>query len=66
MPMQGRQVKEDLWARYAEDLANFLHMVRAGARREAQGALAIRVATSLQKSGLFSASLATTLYPIEF
>ena len=65
MPMEGRQLKEDLWARYAEDLANFLHMVRAGARREAQGALAIRVATSLQKSGLFNASLATTLYPIE-
>jgi glutamate-ammonia-ligase adenylyltransferase len=65
MPMEGRKLKEDVWARYAEDLADFLRMVRAGARREAQGALAIRVATSLQKAGLLNASLAKTLYPIE-
>jgi glutamate-ammonia-ligase adenylyltransferase len=65
MPMPGRNLKADIWGRYAEDLADFLHMVRAGARQEAQGALAIRVATGLQKSGMLSASLVNTLYPIE-
>lgn len=65
LPMSGRKVKSDLWARYAEDLADFLRMVRGGARHEAQGELAIRVATGLQKSGLRNTSLSKTLYPIE-
>jgi glutamate-ammonia-ligase adenylyltransferase len=65
MPMEGQKPRADIWGRYAEDLAVFLRMVRAGARREAQGGLAVRVATGLQKSGTLSASLAKTLYPIE-
>ncbi len=51
--------------RYQEDLADFLGMVRGEARREAQGELAIRVATGLQKSGLLNTSLIKTLYPID-
>jgi glutamate-ammonia-ligase adenylyltransferase len=63
--MVTQKLKADIWADYAEDLADFLRMVRGGARQEAQGELAIRVATGLQKSGLPSASLVKTLYPIE-
>ncbi len=40
-------------------------MVRGGQLREAQGELAIRVATGLQKSGLPNTSLIKTLYPID-
>jgi glutamate-ammonia-ligase adenylyltransferase len=64
-PVTGARLTPDIWARYREDLADFLRMVGGGARSEAQGELAIRVATSLQKSGLLSASLVQTLYPIE-
>ena len=64
-PMEGQKPRADIWGRYAEDLTVFLRMVRAGARREAQGGLAVRVATGLQKSGMLSASLDKTLYPIE-
>ena len=57
--------RHDIWVRYADDLAAFLRMVRAATGSEAQGELAMRVATSLQQSGQLNASLAKTLYPIE-
>jgi len=64
-PVTGSNLKPDIWAHYKEDLAGFLRMVRGGARREAQGELAIRVATALQKSGLLNTSLVKNLYPID-
>ncbi len=64
-PIAGTTLKPDIWARYREDLGYFLGMLRAESRRQAQGELAIRVATSLQKSDLLDASLVKTLYPIE-
>jgi glutamate-ammonia-ligase adenylyltransferase len=65
-PMGDQKLKPDIWARYAEDLADFLRMVRGGVGREAQGELAIRVGTSLKKSSFFpNRILDKTLYPIE-
>jgi [glutamine synthetase] adenylyltransferase / [glutamine synthetase]-adenylyl-L-tyrosine phosphorylase len=64
-PIAGSSLKSDIWVAYQEELADFLSKVRAGERREAQGELAVRVATGLQKSGLLTTSLVNTLYPIE-
>ncbi|HMD87525.1 MAG TPA: hypothetical protein VKF38_00050 [Anaerolineaceae bacterium] len=64
-PVAGHRLDTDIWVHYRDDLAGFLNMLRDGSRREAQGELAIRVATGLQKTGLLDASLVKTLYPIE-
>jgi len=54
-------VTPETWRRYADDLADLLHMMQAGQRREARGELAKRVAVSLP----VSEEAAKTLYPVE-
>jgi glutamate-ammonia-ligase adenylyltransferase len=61
----NKKIAEDLWARYAFDLEEFLRMLRSGQRREVQGELAKRVVASLQDSEqLHSTNYNQTLYPI--
>jgi glutamate-ammonia-ligase adenylyltransferase len=55
------EVTPETWRRYVEDLADLLHMMQAGQRREARGKLAKRVAVSLP----VSEKAARTLYPVE-
>ena len=64
-PTVDRPLTTDIWVHYQEDLAGLLRMLRDGNRREAQGELAIRVATSLQQAGQLDTSLSQTLYPID-
>jgi glutamate-ammonia-ligase adenylyltransferase len=59
-PVRG-EVKANTWARYADDLADLLHLMHTGLRREARGKLAKRVADVYQEI----ARATTTLYPVD-
>lgn len=52
---------EDLWLRYAEDLANLLYQLQHGQQRDVQGELAHRAALTLHEM----AEQPHTLYPVE-
>jgi glutamate-ammonia-ligase adenylyltransferase len=56
-----RESKSNTWARYADDLADLLHLMHAGLRREARGKLAKLVADAFQEI----AGAPTTLYPVD-
>jgi len=64
-PVSSRPISPDLWKRYAEELASFLHLMRTGHRTEAQIEMANRAATSLPAAGKASDSFVNTLYPID-
>jgi len=55
------EVPADIWSRYADDLAALLRQLNAGQQREAQGALAARVAAALREVP----GATTTLYPVD-
>jgi glutamate-ammonia-ligase adenylyltransferase len=55
------EVPPDVWTRYAHDLAALLQELQAGRQREAQGALAKRVAAVLREVS----GVSTMLYPVE-
>ena len=57
----GGEVLDGTWSQYASELASLLRMMQIGQRREARGALAKRLAASMQE--IESAS--TTLYPVD-
>ncbi|MCS7222159.1 MAG: glutamine synthetase adenylyltransferase [Anaerolineae bacterium] len=55
------EIPADIWARYTDDLAALLRELQAGRQREAQGALAKRIATALREAPGTTA----TLYPVD-
>ena len=55
------QVETDDWTRYTNDLTSLVRRLQAGEQREAQGALAKRVALSLREAQATS----TPLYPVD-
>jgi glutamate-ammonia-ligase adenylyltransferase len=59
-PVRG-EVAEGTWTQYVEELTSLLRLMHVGQRREARGALAKRLAATMQEIE----SVSTTLYPVD-
>ncbi|HEY9077215.1 MAG TPA: hypothetical protein VIO61_11830 [Anaerolineaceae bacterium] len=63
--MVDQAVSLQTWTQYGDDLAEYLRLLQRGARREAHGRLAIRVAGSLQQMFKPNLKQPPPLFPID-
>ncbi len=65
-PVEGLQIDEETWTRYAADLVEYHRMVKAGQRTEMLGDLTRRVATALHvRDAHADPTSVPMLYPVE-